>query len=198
MQVRFCWKLLIRITWKSLKSWLVPSLTSQALKSNLVPFLVAEESCMCHALEALLAAGALVLRWEVRVHRQQPSMSSLICCYEMLWVANQEASCNLHQFTRAEHAPGSPRLDCQKTMNRSGAKRAMNEEKERVNWMQPASMPFTARISLFWLFQFVRTSFGVCKIFEAFPELKYMDRMRKRGHPLCRDTKRKRWTDTKR
>ena len=106
---------------------------SQALKSNLVPFLVAEESCMCHALEALLAAGALVRRWEVRIHRQQPSMSSLIVvmrCYEL---PTKRPSYNLHQFTRAEHAPGSPRLDCQKTMNRSGAKRAMNEEKERVN-----------------------------------------------------------------
>eukprot|EP00434_Breviolum_minutum_P010417 symbB.v1.2.009187.t1/scaffold581.1/size274127/1 len=31
----------------------------EALKSNLVPFLVAEESCMCHALEALLAADVM-------------------------------------------------------------------------------------------------------------------------------------------
>ena len=95
-------------------------------------------------------------------------------CYEL---PTKRPSYNLHQFTRAEHAPGSPRLDCQKTMNRSGAKRAMNEEKERVNWMQPPSVPFTAPISLFWLFQFVHTSFGVCKIFEAFPELLYMDWM---------------------
>ena len=54
MQLRLVWKLLICITWNS---FLVATPSTKALKSNLVPFLLAEESCMCHALEALLAAG---------------------------------------------------------------------------------------------------------------------------------------------
>ena len=57
MQLRLVWKLLICITWNSR---LMATPSTKALKSNLVPFLLAEESCMCHALEALLAAGG----WE--------------------------------------------------------------------------------------------------------------------------------------